>query len=246
MLLRFLHRAVKARLRDHRVELIALTRAVRPGDTAVDVGANKGSHLLWLSRAAGAGRVVAFEPQPALAEYLRRACRAARLRNVTVEATGVSDRAGELSLHIPGTGDSPGASFEPAAARREACRAVTVPVVTLDGYFAGSRDRIAAMKIDVEGHEAAVLRGAARILAEHRPILVFECEQRHLSTGRVVDVLRGLIDLGYEGWFAARGVLRPVGEFDPETHQRQAGERFWDDPSYCNNFIFRPRGGRSL
>ena len=62
--------------------------AIRPGDVAVDVGANKGSYLRWLSRAAGPGKVVAFEPQPQLAAYLERACRL----QVLARATGMPFR----------------------------------------------------------------------------------------------------------------------------------------------------------
>ena len=76
--LRFLYRGLRARLRDERAEIAALTGAIRPGDVAVDVGAHKGSFLPSLSWAAGPGKVVAFEPQPVLAEYLFRACRAAK------------------------------------------------------------------------------------------------------------------------------------------------------------------------
>ena len=91
---RFLWRAWKARLRDERAEIHALRSSIRDGETAVDVGANKGSCLYWLSRAVGSGTVVAFEPQPDLASYLRRHCSPSGLANVTVEAAGVSDRRG--------------------------------------------------------------------------------------------------------------------------------------------------------
>jgi len=99
---RFLWRAWKARLRDEREEIHALCSSIQDGEMAVDVGANKGSYLYWLSRAAGSGTVVAFEPQPELAHYLRMHRAPAGLANVTVEAAGVSDRQGELMLHVPG------------------------------------------------------------------------------------------------------------------------------------------------
>jgi hypothetical protein len=41
------------------------------------------------------------------------------------------------------------------------------------------------------------------------------------------------------GWFILRGALRPVAEFRIELHQKQQGERFWDAPDYCNNFIMK-------
>src|SRR5215217_2108239 len=66
---RFLWRAHRARLADQAAELALIRRHTRPGDLACDVGANKGSYLYWMSR--WADRVVAFEPQSGLADYLR-------------------------------------------------------------------------------------------------------------------------------------------------------------------------------
>lgn len=244
LLPRFCYRALRARWRDQRTEIAALVGAIRPGDAAVDVGANKGSFLPSLSWAAGPGRVVAFEPQPALADYLRRACRVARLTNVIVEAAGVSDRGGSLTLHVPGTGAaSPGASFEPAVAALSPGRDLRVPVVTLDEYFRGESRRIAAIKVDVEGHELAVLRGAQEILARHAPLVVFECEARHVGEEGVRAALRFFIEHGYGGDFVRRGRLDGVEGFDPAVHQKQSAGRFWDAPDYCNNFVMRKGRG---
>lgn len=241
MRLRFLYRALRARYRDQRREIGAILEALEPGHLALDVGANKGSYLLWMSRAVPHGRVIAFEPQPRLAAYLRGACRALRLENVTVEAAGVSDHSGTMTLHIPGAGDSPGASFEPGAASLGPCRRLDVPVVSLDEYFRVNPGRIGAIKVDVEGHELRVFHGAERLLREHSPLLVFECEQRHLTEGSVSDVLHHLRGMGYEGFFVCRARLVPLSEFRPELHQKTAVGRFWDRPDYCNNFVMRRR-----
>lgn len=244
MRLRFLYRGFRARHRDQRTEIAAFSAAIRPGDVAVDVGSNKGSFLPSLSRAAGHGRVVAFEPQPALADYLRRACRAARLENVVVEAMGVSERTGSLTLHVPAAGSaSPGASFEPAVAALSPCGDVLVPVTSLDEYFRGEGGRIAAIKVDVEGHELSVLRGAEETLARHAPLLVLECEERHAGEGGVERMVRFLGERGYGGFFVRRSRLLPVREFDPAVHQRRREGRFWDAADYCNNFVMRPSGG---
>ena len=237
---RFIYRNLKARFRDQRQEIKALLAAIKPGDVVVDIGANKGSYLYWMSRAVGAGRVVAFEPQPALVEYLRQAVVACGLKNVVVEGKAVSDKSGTMTLYVPGNATSPGATLEGTMQSHGKCREVPVEVVKLDDYFAGTTGRIAALKIDVEGHELAVFRGAERIIREHRPVLIFECENRHLAPARtVLDVLNYLKGLGYAGSFICRDALLPIEQFDPAVHQRQEGERFWDQPSYCNNFIMQ-------
>jgi len=245
LLPRFWFRAGRARWRDQRAEIRALVAAIGPGDAAADVGANKGAYLPWLSRAAGPeGRVVAFEPQPDLAAYLVRACGAAGLSNVAVEAKGVSEKGGALRLHVPGAaGPSPGATFETSVAAQSAGRDVEVPVVALDDAFAGEGRRISALKIDVEGHELAVLRGARGILDRHAPTVVVESEGRHVGEAGLAAVLGFFAERGYAGSFVQRGRLLPVAAFDPAVHQRRGPGRFWDAADYANNFVMRPRGG---
>jgi FkbM family methyltransferase len=238
MNLRFIYRNLKARFRDQRREIEALLAHVRPGDTVVDCGANKGSYVWTLSRAAGkTGQVVAFEPQRKLAAYLREMVQSCGLHNVRIEEKGISDHAGTMQLMIPGGDTSPGASLEQGILQHEECATYPVEVVSLDEYFATRSRRITAIKIDVEGHEFAVLRGAQNILERDAPLLVFECEQRHLSGTTVAEILAWLQARGYDGWFILRGALRPIAKFRIELHQRQQGERFWDAPDYCNNFI---------
>lgn len=229
---RFIWRALRARLNDQAAELAAARRGVRGNALAVDVGANKGSYLFWLAR--WADQAVAFEPQPGLADYLRRATRAVGLNNVTVEACGVSDSSGEARLFLPSEG-SPEASL----VSHTTADSIPVRIVTLDEHFQAEQD-IGFIKIDVEGAEQAVLRGAQRILTERRPVLLFESESRHLAGGDVRDGFETLHGLGYEGWFFHGRALKPVAEFDPAHHQRADKDRFWRDPDYVNNFLFRP------
>jgi FkbM family methyltransferase len=176
-----------------------------------------------------------------LADYLRHACQQAGLTNVQVEQLGVSNKEQRLELAVPGAeATSPGASFEAAVRDRETCKTIEVDVVTLDRYFEHAKSRIGVLKIDVEGHELAVLQGARKVLTMHRPMVVCESERRHMSSGSVADVFAFFSGLGYDGVFARRGELHPVAMFDPEIHQSETGDRFWDSPTYCNNFIFRP------
>ncbi|MBU0508284.1 FkbM family methyltransferase [bacterium] len=238
---RFLWRALRARYRDQRAELQAIRNELRPGDTVCDIGANKGSYLFWLSHWVGRGRVIAFEPQEKLANYLSTICRAMHLDNVTVEPKAVFSRSGQMILSIPGKKDvSPGASLSNRVAEREECRTVVVPVVSLDDYLAGD-SRVRVLKIDVEGAEMQVFLGAAKLLKTQSPLLVFECENRHLESGSVADVFDFLRELGYVGKFVCGWKLRPLEEFTPDVHQRQTGNRFWDSKDYYNNFVFRKK-----
>ena len=238
---RFLYRAWKARIRGERAEIRVLQESLAPGDVVVDVGANKGSYLYWLRRAVGpAGRVFAFEPQPGLARYLESASRSLGWDNVAVREIALSDSAGRRVLHVPGWENSPGASLEaPASASGDRDRQTEVETDTLDHQLDGA-GRIAFLKVDVEGHELAVFRGAEKTLAASRPALLFECEARHLSGRSPHEVFAFLKSRGYRGQFFAPRGLRPIEEFDPAIHQRRGPGQFWEAPGYCNNFFFRP------
>jgi len=229
---RFVWRAYRARFEREATELSLVRRYVNASDLVCDVGANKGSYLYWMAR--WSRRVVAFEPQPDLATYLRRVAHQLSLANVTVEQAAVADKSGELDLYVPTPG-SPEASLVPI----DGAPSIRVPVFALDEYF-NDVERIAFLKVDVEGRELDVFLGADRILRKHRPVLLFECERRHLSRGSVHDCFRHLEARGYRGSFIDKGELRPVGAFDPDIHQKQAGDRFWRSPDYCNNFLFEP------
>ena len=234
---RFLYRAWKARLRGERGEVQALLSRLGPGDRAVDVGANKGAYLYWMRRAVGpAGAVYAFEPQPGLARYLEAARQCMGWENVSVREVALSDSAGRKALHVPGWEGSPGASLEAAVGGR----AREVEVDTLDHQLEGE-GAVRLVKIDVEGHELAVLRGAARTLSAHHPALLFESEMRHLGGRSPHEVFAYLRSLGYRGAFFSPRGLRPIEEFDPSVHQRCGPGRFWEAPCYCNNFLFEAK-----
>jgi FkbM family methyltransferase len=238
---RFLYRAAKARLRGERAEIRVLRAALSEGDTAVDVGANKGAYLYWMRRAVGpSGAVVAFEPQPSLARYLEAVAGRMRWENVRVHECALSDAAGRSLLRVPGWEGSPGASLEAGEGGGERDREVATD--TLDRRLEGI-GKVALVKVDVEGHELAVFRGAARTLEASKPTLLFECEARHLAGRGVDEVLRFLEGLGYRGEFFSPEGLRPIAEFDVEKHQRRGPGRFWEAPGYCNNFLFRPGAG---
>ncbi len=236
--LRFRVRTLKARFRDQPAEFDAIGQHLRPGDIACDVGANKGSFIYWLSRWCRDGRVIAFEPQPELARGLVDVCRTIGLDNVTVEEKAVYSHSGRQDLFVP-RGHQPAASLNSAALGTEDFVTLSVPLVSLDDYF-GEHDRVALLKIDAEGAEFEILKGAERILRQHAPLLVFECENRHRApSGDVRDVFSYLEGLGYEGSFVCRNRIVPIAQFDAAVHQRQHGEWFWKSKDYCNNFIFR-------
>jgi FkbM family methyltransferase len=207
-----------------------------PGEIAVDVGAYKGGYTYWMRCAVGAeGGVVAFEPQPPAAAMLRRYVSAFAWTNVTVEECALSSETGTRPLLAPGDGPTPAASLVGVSLRPGAGR-YAVGVETLDRYLAAHppHARVALLKVDVEGHELDVFRGAGATLERHRPGILCECEARHLRGITMEDVFGHLRDLRYSGWFFRGRELLELSRFDPGAHQVE-GRR-----PYTNNFVFLP------
>ena len=239
--LRFLYRGLKAQHRDQKIEIQLLTKHLKPNQTVLDIGANKGSYLPSLSRAVPHGQLYAFEPQPSLAAYLTEICKITQLTNVTVEPFAGSDIASKRTLYVPGDKEtSPGASLESIVAASEHTTSVLVQSITLDEYFENKDHDIGAMKLDVEGHEFKVLQGSLNIIKKYAPLIICECEQRHQTDKTVSEIVNFVSSLHYRGFLITRKNLLPISEFDPVIHQRQVGERYWDKPGYFNNFVFFP------
>ena len=240
---KLLSRALKARWRDQAHELDAIRQALVNGGVCIDVGANKGSYLYSMARWSKSAPVFAFEPQRVLADYLRTACQKSGLTHVRVEHLAVSNVVGELDLHVPGDATSPGASLEPGIADKTSCHIERVKVTTLDAYAQTHiKAPVRVIKIDVEGHELAAIKGAVELIRRDRPLLIIECEGRHLPAGQsVAGFISFIVSLGYTASLAmpGKGEL-PSQEFDAGKHQKQLGSRFWDAKDYYNNFIFRP------
>lgn len=230
-------------MKDGEPEMRLLPRLVAKGETVCDIGANRGLYTYWLLRFGT--RIFAFEPNPRLVRVMElrfgRAIAAGRLK---VDSCALSDTIGEIVLHVPvdaaalGTveavafaklGDAPTESFK-------------VPKRRLDDVV---RDKVDFMKIDVEGHEIAVIDGGLGIIGRDLPTLLIEAEERH-RPGAVASLRQRLEPLGYTGYFLDGTGLRPIEAFDPAVHQdtsalNEAGTHRLEGRIYYNNFIFVAR-----
>lgn len=200
-----LHQRLKIVLRARRArrrgdpELMELANLAGASRRTVDVGANRGIYTYWLSKLSDF--VEAFEPNPELAARLS----AAALRNVSVHCAALSNKIGSASLHIPphrrGGLDDPSGSLQRRASWGEGGTSFAVRLLTLDSF--GFRD-IDLIKIDVEGHEEAVLEGAWNTIDECRPTLIIELEER-IKTGCLERVVNRLSRLEYRARFMDAG-----------------------------------------
>ena len=192
-----------------RPERALLRDWMSPGFTFVDVGANAGSYSFWVLSHGGDGvRVVAVEPDPALARQLRYNVRingAAERVRVVEAAVAASPGEGTLVLASRNSGENRLAADGEEAAGTAGSGTVPVRVVTLaDVVQEAELDRIDCLKVDVEGREADVIRPFMTQLPRHRWPRRLIVELAHGRGGR------GPGPTELEAWIAARG-YRLVG-----------------------------------
>ncbi|WP_455353173.1 FkbM family methyltransferase [Streptomyces sp. SYSU K217416] len=188
-------------------ELRRLADFCPPGGTAVDVGGWYGPWSRQLARRAG--RVVAVEPVPHLARLLA----ATTPAHVDVVHAAATDRdGGTVQLWLPpGDGGNRGVS---SLVRRDLhARSIPVPCVRVDSL---GLHGITLIKIDVDGSELNVLRGAEETLLGDRPALFIELEAR---IGPLEPVLNLLAGHGYRGWVLPGRDWLPLADFDLSGHQ---------------------------
>lgn len=219
-------------------ELRELPRLVRPGTVAIDAGAHFGTYSHALARLVGTeGAVLAIEPVAEDAALLRAAARQLRLP-IEVHEVALSDESGTAELRIPALHGRDKTALSTLEARDAGGQTRTVTTVRLDDLLATETRPVSFIKIDVEGHEAAVLAGARETLAAHRPTLLIEIEGRFRGEP-VTAMIDAVLAHGYAGAFIdADGHRQPVSAFDPAVHQDQALDPL--DRRYIHNFIFTP------
>lgn len=154
-----------------------------PGSTAVDVGANLGIHTLALSDCVSHGKVLSFEPRRSVYPKLIDNVNENGITNVVASDKALGDSVGGGRLHVEEN------DFNIGKARLSDQGNQAVDVTTLDHALKGSTSAVSLIKIDTEGHELHVLRGAACLLADHKPVLVCEYSPASYS----FDQLKSLI-----------------------------------------------------
>jgi FkbM family methyltransferase len=214
----------------------ALWRLTDPGDLCVDIGANIGYMTSLLSRASAPhGKVLSFEPHPQIFPRLQTNVtnwseigRTSSFAKIALGQHAVGAVDGELDLVEPD-------GFERNQGRASLMNAETLPaenrvshrvqVRRLDGLLSKS-ESVAVLKIDVEGTEAEVLRGAAGLLGDKRiRDLVFEDERPFPSESATL-----LQNYGYKIWRLGKAIRGPVIEY---AESPSAGHNLpWEPVNY--------------
>jgi len=161
-------------------ETAQILSILKPGDVAVDVGANIG--CLTIPMARKAGTVIALEPQRLMHQLLCANIALNGLKNVYTRQQGAGARQEVVMLKNNGL-NTGGASIIEGASDGE-----LIQVITLDAL---NLDRCDFIKIDVEGFEGAVIEGARETIKRHRPVLHMEAD-REPHTPALIELVKSL------------------------------------------------------
>jgi FkbM family methyltransferase len=163
------------------------------GATFLDVGAATGATVLPIAdRFARKVTIIAYEPAVAARALLIATLDRNRIEGVTIRPVGVSDTPGEFEFREYAQDETGSTPWQPEASSLAAPvmsaashRAYTVPVVTLDNDALPHCSRPLVVKIDVEGFEAHVLRGAEQLIRTYRPHLSIDIHADPFGDGAV-------------------------------------------------------------
>ena len=168
-------------------ELVLLSSAIKPGETALDIGANFGLYSYHLSRQVGpAGRVISFEPVPFTCQTLRGVVKRLGLKNVDIRPVGVGEKPGTMSFTVPlqksgqfmagqafiGSRNDNHGDIQ-GQVRWENTTQISCPVVILDDEVKGL-STLPFIKIDIEGAEVFAFRGAKNLISQFHPTILIE------------------------------------------------------------------------
>ena len=168
---------------------------VQLGTRVLDIGAQSGFYSLLLSRLVGPeGMVFAFEPLPANFRILEENLRLNSIQNVTIRREAVSDFSGNISFDFPRQEVS---LIAGPLLESDNLGTFQVPAISLDDFFRQTGQPIQFIKMDVEGAETAVLRGAVQTLKAFHPSMVVELHH-DLPQDGLHPAITLLQELGYQ------------------------------------------------
>lgn len=189
-------------------EMALLAKFLKPGAVTFDVGANIGAHTLFFAGAVGPqGRVVAFEPQRQVFQTLCANVALNALPNVITFHAAAGAEQGVTQVPVPDyTNEGNFGGVSVGGGQGETVQVMTVDQIGLSA--------LALIKIDVEGMELDVLKGAQATIAKHRPVLYVENDRREKSS----PLLEHIIGLGYRAYWHIAPLFNPDNYFGAEEN----------------------------
>ncbi len=222
---------------------LARFKSFVPADRgAVDVGVWWGPWSWWLAR-----RVPHVDSFEANLEIVKR-LEGAMPHNVRLHPIALSDTSGEATLWVPagGMGTEGRATLEEGKQSSAAWEEQATTTRRLDDLELGD---VGFVKIDVEGHELSVLKGARQLLIDQRPNLLIEVEEHSDRRGELDVIIEFLRELSYRGTYWQSRQWHPIEELDRDQVREMAdrvarygylANLVLHSHRYVHNFLFTP------
>lgn len=198
-------------------EINFIRRTLRPGDIVLDIGANGGIYSIIASKCVGStGHVYAFEPSSREVELLQRNIEQNSLKNVTIIERAVGDNTTDVRFAIAKDGGL-NALVDNKRPDQKIEKWEYVPMISIDEFMNEfSLDHIDFIKVDVEGAEHLVFKGAKKLLKSRKAItILFEASNVNaVNYGYTVnDLFKQLLEWGLELYYLDKnGGLQPISD----------------------------------
>lgn len=202
-------------------ETNVLKAILQPGDVVIDVGAFMGSYSLLVSKLIGGeGKVYAFEPSPDHLRKLKRNILLNNFRNIQTFNLALSNKKGVVKFYVAGSRSSL-MKNEAESHMDKKVKPIKVKAVTLNDFVNKERIKhIDFIKIDVEGWDLQVLKGASNILkGKDAPDIMVEVidDQLKRAGSSSYDLIKYMKSFAYTPYIFTRNGLRPYEELSMRT-----------------------------
>ncbi len=217
-------------------ELLLLEFLLNKDSTFFDIGANKGEYAYYAEKLIKQKNIYLFEPEKKLNKQLN-----AIFKGCNIFDVALSDTKGTHQFKIPvinGVADNCLSSLELNHKEDNETEAIIYEVKTntLDAFVKEKNVFPDLIKIDVEGHELSVLKGAENYISTHYPTLIIEIEQRHHKDVNIDAVFEDFKKKGYSVYYYSKKQAQ-LFSYENKVHLTNSKEYF-GKIDYINNYIF--------
>lgn len=222
-------------------EMLLLPYFLNPASIFFDVGCNIGSFTLIANKTISQHQIHAFEPIPELNVRLHKLFPSANihllaLSNAKLKTQFKIPKINHTQLLTRGTLNT---SY--VEANEQGFITIDVQTNTLDNFIIENNiQKIDVIKIDVEGHEHEVIKGAVNTFSNFKPVLIIEIEQRH-HTIDMATIMNDIKQMGYRCFYFDNQIFKIV-ELLQDAKDLQNKAHFEKSRKYVHNFIFIPTG----
>jgi len=225
-------------------ELLLLEFFLNKNSVFFDIGTNKGEYAYYAEKIMNPKNIYLFEPEKKLNKQLN-----AIFNDCQVNNLALSDSKGTHQFKIPvinGVIDNCLSSLEVDTKEDNETEAIIYEVKTdtLDNFAREKKIIPDLIKIDVEGHELSVLKGAENFISKHHPTLIIEIEQRHHKNIDIESVFKSFKQKGYNCYYYSKKQSQ-LFSYDNKAHLTNTKEYF-GKIDYINNYIFVHESNKTI